>query len=656
MTIVDILKNPILLLGVIIFITLVLYFVISKTSSGSSRQTCTKNQEIINDKCVEKCPNNGPRCPPNTGQCIEFGYKCDSDGNYCNDYQYCGAKCCPADQHCDKSNPNAQNCVKCPNKTCDGNCCPNKTDVCADTGNTTCCNPKNIGTDQYRKITNICCTEELCDGICCDSANGFSCAPDPTDSTKKKCMLQCPNKNSINDNIFKCNDGKSPKMPTNPLTCTEDQFCFRDCDDNTFSCVDNDKCWGNVRYNPPLLTYRDNNGDITNYLNDKNNTVSLACNIDPLTNDCVEKSDKWLINKDGLGLSSNIIVELSNNAYSSKNCNANTCEKKIEQVNTIKGAYSKPTVNKNGKCIGQLDNSLLLSPSDASTICKDFDNTNTNTNNLGRCCKDKDSENNTIYTGQICDVDETCFKNSTGKYECINPNFYCGNNGKWNSDLIKCDCNPIYLQGITCCNYGYSGNNCKTVLKWDEFYHDGWVKAFANPRIIGTGGSWDTFVVIVVNGDDNFIKSPVPLDGMTSFDKIDLINYYEEEILKKGITDPYAFTEFDKSVVNDNKINYCYVYGTRTKKIGFLVDGKTVSIKFCKDDAYSVCLDKKNSTLLTSTYWKFYPFWYEGLLTPVNVLIASKYEYMDGRNITPFGGNVLGIPSNNCENVTSCDV
>jgi hypothetical protein len=646
MTIVDILKNPILLLGIIIFITLVLYFVISKTSS-SSRPTCTKNQEIINDKCVEKCPNNGPRCPPNTGQCIEFGYKCDSDGNYCNDYQYCGAKCCPADQHCDKSNPNAQNCVKCPNKTCDGNCCPNKTDVCADTGNTTCCNPKNIGTDQYGKITNICCTEELCDGICCDSANGFSCAPDPTDSTKKKCMLQCPNKNTINDDIFKCDDGKSPKMPTNPLTCTEDQFCFRDCDDNTFSCVDNDKCWGNVRYNPPLLTYRDDSG-IKNYLYGKNNnTVSLACNINKSTNDCDEKSDKWLINKPGL--SSNIIVELSNNAYSSKNCNANTCEKKIEQVNTSAGTYNQQTLNNNGKCIGQLNNSSLLLASDASTICKDFDTNTNNNRNVGRCCKDKDSEGNPIYTGQICDVDNKCFKNSTGIYECIDPYTYCGNNGTWNSDLIKCDC-----------KYGYSGNNCKTVLKWDEFYNDDWVKAFANPRIIRTdGGGWDTFLVIVVNGDDDFIHKIKQIDideykfKRTGSDKETLKYNVEHDTYGEGF-----YTEFDKTVAVDDNIGFTYVNGLIGGKITFLVDGNSVGIKFCKNDAYSVCLDTKNSTLLSSTYWKFYPFWSKGLLRPVNVLIAAQYEYMDKRkNTTPLGGIVLGgDPLNNCANVTSCDV
>ena len=87
MNILEIIKNPIFILSIIIIIGIIIYFIVSRPLPNT-RTTCKENQEIIDGQCVAKCDT---RCPLNTGTCYsQTSNLCINNNTLCSLDGYCG--------------------------------------------------------------------------------------------------------------------------------------------------------------------------------------------------------------------------------------------------------------------------------------------------------------------------------------------------------------------------------------------------------------------------------------------------------------------------------------------------------------------------------------------------------------------------------------
>ena len=87
MNILEIIKNPIFILSIIIIIGIIIYFIVSRTLPNT-RTICKENQEIIGGQCVAKCDF---RCPQKTGACYSpTSTVCIDNKTLCSTDGYCG--------------------------------------------------------------------------------------------------------------------------------------------------------------------------------------------------------------------------------------------------------------------------------------------------------------------------------------------------------------------------------------------------------------------------------------------------------------------------------------------------------------------------------------------------------------------------------------
>ena len=629
----------------------------------------TDNEEIIKGKCVSKCPagDNWKRC---NYDCYDSSIKkCDSQGNICYNNQFYEvdgiSKCCPGNQHYD-----TKKCTDCPKSLCGSTCCPENTDCVLNN----CCDKTKIYIDKDNNKN--CCPTDLCGGkYCCNPEAGEICIGG-------KCQIGCPDINNMS--LYKC-DGKIPDYDKNKLFwCDlEKNVCLHDCKDNTYNCIDKNKCWGNTIYDPALLT---SNGQTYIYNNNnKKGSVSLCT-----TNNI----DKWLSNTSLSDLKRNVFVEKGDTTLT---CDVNSCIGKIQQDSSNIINFNKDGLHPeiiDGKCNSILSCSdSLLSVKDMTSLCQIFDQPNSN--DAGRCCKTDEG----TYTGQICGESETCMKDKNNNYSCVSNDKYCNSKGKLDQINRKCICDSGYA-GKNCefsrqqncnnhanpkddgtcdtCDYGYAGKTCQ--------YSRQNCNNHANPKDDGTCYTCDTGYLgnncqysrqqtCNGHGDPNSNgvctcddKYKWNTNKLTCTSKT-FIDYFNRDFLQRFLDDSKGFDALILIRVNSDPNFYPpkgqgdtslpYWWNNQLADVAVstidtsgsryntnITIGDTV-IKMHKCDtsssggaAYSHCLqlwpNDPNDKIYQNIYFKFYN-WYDFKnrttnnddVDYANILIYSQYMYMD---------------------------
>jgi hypothetical protein len=438
----------------------------------------TDREEIIDGKCVEKCPIGQKRCnygnihdgtcyDPSSSTCDQVGNICNTTYNFCYTSEFPSGICCPKDQHCDSSV-----CTDCPTKLCAGNCC-SPTQTCI---NDNCCDKNKVWINPKTQQQE-CCKNDLCNGICCDTNAGELCIDG-------KCQIGCPNPNNMS--LYNCGDKTPVYDPTKLFWCDpSSNVCLHDCSDDSYKCIPTDKCWNNTIYTPPLLT----SNNIT-YNFDNKGSVSL----------CMDESNgNWISDNSKQKLSRTVAVQKGSTPLT---CTTDSCVNKINQdsstvINYNPSDLSKPEI-KNNICSSTLScTDSLLSNSDMIKLCGIFDQNGSR--DQGRCCLNSDN----IYTGQICGELQTCFRSDSqgvSSYMCQDNDKYCKNDAKFDPLKRKCICG-IGLAGNICqytrdntchskgnpkddgtcqdCDAGYAGTHC-------ELSRDNTCHGKGNPKDDGT--------------------------------------------------------------------------------------------------------------------------------------------------------------------------
>ena len=457
-------KNPFFIIGLILLISIIIYFVIShKQSTPAAPSSCNPTTEIL-------C---GGICYPKSTQCVND--KPCSNQNFCQGPPGGTNSCCNGSrQWCDTSK-NA--CDTCPTNRpiCSGTgeCCPTG-ESCTGPGNEgSCCITDNITTDGQccSSPSTICKSTDGKTTTCCNPTDGQVC-----DTTQGKCVTGCPNINDMNS--YKCpGDLTPPPIPTKSILCNDSSsVCTVDCDktgDDRFVCQPQSVCnWGPVVYNPNVLL--DNQSNIYQ----PSGKTFYQCSDSSGAN--------WIKSKPNLNLTSNISG--SPKPDDKEKCNIDMCIAKIEGegVDIIKGGIS---LDGNYNCEAQINCSDTLIP--ANQVGQDLLNTTCNAINNstlppiyntqhGRCC----SAENGIYTGQVCNPNEFCdddqkcytgfeYIDSLGKCKPTNANNQslkqcysnakggiCANVGNTCTNWKNCFCCPKY-KSCNNCEYTYRMNTVK---------------------------------------------------------------------------------------------------------------------------------------------------------------------------------------------------
>jgi len=426
MQIPNIIKNPIFWVSIIIITGIIIYFFVSK-STPNIRSSCNSNQDVIDGKCLDKCPSGKIRCG-NTDNCYDMLTQycdpitltsCDITNKDCK-------RCCPSGFSC----KNGQ-CVETCKNICGNNCCndPSKQYCC----NGNCC------TSEKNCTKNEGCCEApntVCGDSCCNAEAGLICV-------KGECKIGCP-----------APDPKTNKLPDGftgvPVECDPvDSVCFQNRTipdiNKQFKCIPKECPWGDFSYEPNTPAYFD-----------KNHKQYHVCND-------VNTNNLWIAKNSSLPLSSKVNVSISDDilkkhsdTMSLNKCTNDACIQKIYQdgateiqgLRLTKEELEKLINNKNTvisddkkTCSSTLDcNDLLIDPTDKTSLTSFC---NFNSKNVDCCMDDK----NTDYTGQICIKNSKCKQGTCYPIDDSKVSPYCNNNGKLST--TGCVCN-IYYSGAYC--------------------------------------------------------------------------------------------------------------------------------------------------------------------------------------------------------------
>ena len=384
MNVPEFIKNPIFWLVIVLIITIIIYFVMSK-ATPNTRTTCTSEQVLINGQCVRKCdPDKEIRC--GTDCYSKFDYDCVQNNTVpCPKTKHCAGTdtCCPGNQHC--VDGKCQECAI----PCGAGCCTIAGQTC---WNEQCCDPSRQGYDSSGK-NKKCCDTELCgdNKICCDSNAGEICS-------EGRCVIGCPNTSKMDQ--YKCGD-TIPTFTGTPTVCDADQICVHDCDKNIYSCTTNPCMWQGAPKQIPVL---EKGGNQFLY-NDK-----------PVMQCQDVNGNKYIKSVDGLQPS---IVSIK--GTNTPQCTIDDCVKKIssQDINIINYNFDPTnTTLKDGTCTGVIScDKALLSDADVKNVCDTLGD--------NRCCK---NSNKTAYTGQVCPEGQKCF-NVNDVNVCAEQNPICLPNG-----------------------------------------------------------------------------------------------------------------------------------------------------------------------------------------------------------------------------------
>ena len=403
MTMLEILTNPIIWIIIIISGTLIMYYILSK-STPNDRKICDTDEEIIKGKCVTKCSSEQTRCGSSINCYDPVQQYCDiTTSQICGiSNQKCG-KCCQDGSSCSEDGT----CKQCESKLCGEKCCDKDTPYCCN--NNECCKSENLCT------TDGCCNppNQVCGdngGQCCSVKSGLNCIDN-------KCKIGCP---SISP------DGKLPDGFTlTPVGCDPDtDVCFQNptiTDVNKqYKCIPKGCDWGDIYYIPNII------------VDSTNNPIHV----------CEDDSNNLWISKDNTtDLKSTVSVSIKN--FDENKCTPDACIQKIYQDGStqLKGLDGDPKIDNNNVCTSKLLCDKLLIPKNKLNLycesSKDYD-----------CCID-----NNGYTGQVCMKGYRCNVNTCIKMGEKDP--YCNNNGITSYDdttkKIMCICNkPTVFYDINC--------------------------------------------------------------------------------------------------------------------------------------------------------------------------------------------------------------
>jgi len=447
MKISNIITNPFTWIILLIIISIVLYFSISKPHYND-RKTCSLNEELINDECVSKCNDGQVRCG-STMSCYDpIQEYCDSKFQVCSITNKDCNKCCPDGYTCSNGT-----CIECDIK-CGKKCCDDKTPNCCN--DVECCTKDS-------KCTKLdgCCEEPnvVCGDHCCNVSAGLNCI-------ENKCQISCPPIDPITKRLP---DG----FTGTPAACDPNtSICFKNPTINDvnkqYNCVPTGCDWGDVYYTPGQ--------DSTD---SQNNPVHVCSD---------SKGSLWISKQNMTELTSTVNVRINN--FDEKKCTNDACLRKIYQEGSTQIEGLNPQI-KDNICTSELLCSKLLKPYDSKTletVC-----TNPKSKNLyGQCCID----DNGNYSGQICPPGQKCHINTCIQIGNYDP--YCNNNGKTyfntSSNEITCVCNtPTEIYDEFC-------NKIKSV----DYFNKEFFKVYLSNNSSMYGSNWNVMFVFIVS---NHVKN-----------------------------------------------------------------------------------------------------------------------------------------------------
>lgn len=474
-------KRILLLIFSLLIFGLIIYFIAKQFSS-----TCSTGFYYNSDrkKCLIKCnapqingnDNEGTcQCPdPQTQEGSDCLLKCGDGLDRCGTgcYNIVTQKCindksCDIDSVCENntkccSDNNDEYCNKdidkCEKKNPKQQCQPSQTPC----GPINCCDSN----EKCNQLNNTCCnldTHDICnDGSCCQKVQdpdgnlvsrccGDKCCPDNLlcNPLTKTCQVQCKYKDKNKKTIFCDIESQDPNV--------EGTFCFNhedinDPSKNYSNCAMNNCQFSEITYTPSYFVDAKNN----------ENKVAICGNTG------VYFSTSYPPDKDGAftPYSTPLLRNATTNPIKGT-CNEANCEQRTSEVflDSLTATYDGKVCKADFDCGPLLTfynyKNNLEDPANPYSKRKDsiqydecpFENTL-------QCCF---NSNNNLFTGQVCDSDKIANFNGV-LCDCQNFNEYCNNNGTFNMDAKKCNCNTeTDKSGNTYRLFG--GNQCNIDAK-----------------------------------------------------------------------------------------------------------------------------------------------------------------------------------------------
>jgi hypothetical protein len=455
MKISNIITNPFTWIILLIIISIVLYFSISKPHYND-RKTCSLNEELINDECVSKCNDGQVRCG-STMSCYDpIQEYCDSKFQVCSITNKDCNKCCPDGYTCSNGT-----CIECDIK-CGKKCCDDKTPNCCN--DVECCTKDS-------KCTKLdgCCEEPnvVCGDHCCNVSAGLNCI-------ENKCQISCPPIDPITKRLP---DG----FTGNPIACDPNtSVCFKHPSikdvNSQYQCLPKGCDWGDLYYTPRQ-----------DYLDSKNNPIHVCSDI--------HNNSLWIKGKGNDNnvndLKSTVNVSITN--FDSEKCTDDTCFQKIYQDGStvITSGLTSGKIDDKNRCTSNLlcDKLLITDQNDLNAVCN-----NTQSTLHGQCCID----DNGNYSGQICPLGHKCLVNTCIQIGNYDP--YCNNNGttsfNTSTNQITCICKtPTEI---------YDKYYCNKIKSVDYFNKEFFKVYLSNKSSSVYGNNWNVMFVFIVS---NHVKN-----------------------------------------------------------------------------------------------------------------------------------------------------
>ncbi len=455
-------KRILLLIFILLIFGLIIFFVAKQFSS-----TCSSNGYYYNTsrkKCLIKCnppqingnDNDGTcECPdPQTQEGPDCLLKCGDGFGRCDKGCYnlvtqkcIGDKPCNLDDACEN---NTKCCSDYDNQYCnkDVDKCQTKTPTQQCQPGQTPCGPKNCcnANEKCNQTTYNCCNldeNDICnDGTCCqksidpDGKKVSRCCGDTCckgnllcNPSTNTCQIECKYKDKKGETVFCDTESQDPNV--------QGTFCFNhedlnDSSKNYSTCAMNSCQFSEIKYEP------------SDFVDAKNNNNKVA--ICGAGNDFYF-STSYPPDKNGfLTPYSFPIYRFATTNPIKGTCNEGNCQQRTSEVflDSLTSTYDGKVCKADFDCGPLLTyynyKNNLEDPSNPYSKRKDstpYDECPFE--NKLQCCFD--DYNNNLFTGQVCDQDKIADSTGAGICDCKTYNEYCNNNGTFNMDAEKCNCN-----------------------------------------------------------------------------------------------------------------------------------------------------------------------------------------------------------------------